>query len=52
MLGEVTVNILVEDPETARSMLALLYDSVRMKEPDKAPEDQVGPSQGPSEPTH
>ena len=52
MLGEVKISILVEDPETARSMLALLYDSVRIKEPDKDPEDQMGSSQSPSEPTH
>ena len=52
MLWEVKISILVEDPETARSMLALLYNSVQIKEPDKDPEDQMGPSQGPSEPTH
>ena len=51
MLGKVSVSLLVEDPETCRSWLALLYDSVRLKEPDRIA-DQVGLSQGPPEPTH
>ena len=51
MLGKVSVSLMVEDPETCRSWLALLYDSVRLKEPDRIA-DQVGLSQGPPEPTH
>ena len=51
MLGTVNVSLLVEDPKTCRSWLPLLYDSVRLKEPDRIA-DQGDPSQGPPEPTH
>ena len=51
LLGMVSTNILVEDPETCRSWLALLYDSVRLKEPDRN-DDQAGPTQGHPGPTH
>ena len=51
LMGMVSTNILVEDPETCRSWLALLYDSVRLKEPDRN-DDQAGPNQGHPGPTH
>ena len=51
MLGQVDTSLMVEDPETARSWLSLLYDSVKIKEPDKDAGQQVEATQ-PSSATH
>ena len=45
MLGQVDTSLMVEDPETARSWLSLLYDSVKIKEPDKDAGQQVEATQ-------